>query len=179
MTANQELFDQRMREIDSLVAKIEQCSDPAAQEAMRELVRALLDVHAAGLARVLQLLSQAGDQGRGILGACAEDTVVKNLLLLHGLHPEDLETRVQQALDQVRPHLRSHGGDVELLGVESGTVRLRLQGHCDGCPSSRVTLHSTVEQAIYDAAPDVAAVEVEGITDNHAPSDLVQLDLCK
>lgn len=179
MTANQELFDQRMREIDSLVAKIEQCSDPAAQETIRELVRALLDVHAAGLARVLQLLSQAGGQGRSILDSFAEDTVIKNLLLLHGLHPEDIETRVQQALDQVRPYLHSHGGDVELLEVEGGTVRLRLQGHCNGCPSSRMTLHSTVEQAIYDAAPDVAAVEVEGMADGHAPSDLVQLDLAK
>ena len=88
-----------------------------------------------------------------------------SLLLLHGLHPLDLEARVRQALEQVRPYLRTHGGDVELLGVDDGVVRLRMQGSCHGCPSSAVTLKHTIEEAIYDAAPDVAAIEVEGVVE--------------
>ena len=59
------------------------------------------------------------------------------------------------ALDEVRPYLASHGGDVELLGVEDGVVRLRLEGSCNGCPSSAMTLKLAIEEAIARAAPDV------------------------
>jgi Fe-S cluster biogenesis protein NfuA len=81
---------------------------------------------------------------------------------LYGLHPLDLETRVRQALEQVRPYLQSHGGNVELLGVEGGIIRLRLQGSCHGCPSSAQTLKSTIEEAIAEKAPDAAGLQVEG-----------------
>ena len=106
----------------------------------------------------------AGEAGAAILDACARDDVVGGLLLLHGLHPLDLEARVRQALEQVRPYLRSHGGNVELLGVGDGVVRLRLEGSCHGCPSSAVTMKQTIEEAILAKAPDVTAVEVEGLT---------------
>jgi len=91
---------------------------------------------------------------------------VGSLLLLYGLHPVDLETRVRGALEKTRPYLRSHGGNVELVDVdESGAVRLRLQGSCHGCPSSAMTLKLAIEQAIHDAAPDVTSISVEGQTD--------------
>jgi Fe-S cluster biogenesis protein NfuA/nitrite reductase/ring-hydroxylating ferredoxin subunit len=91
---------------------------------------------------------------------------VSSLLLLHGLHPLDLETRVAQALEQVRPYMRSHGGGVDLLEITGeGVIRLRLEGTCHGCPSSRVTLKFAVEKAIYAAAPDAAGLEVEGSAD--------------
>ena len=61
---------------------------------------------------------------------------------------------------RVRPYMRSHGGGVELLDVVGDTVRIRLQGHCQGCPSSMVTLKLAVEKAIYEAAPDVGGIEV-------------------
>jgi Fe-S cluster biogenesis protein NfuA len=86
------------------------------------------------------------------------------LLLLYGLHPLDFDSRVRQALDQVRPYLRSHGGDVELLDTTGGVVRLRMQGSCHGCPSSAMTLQSAIEEAIYAKAPDLTALEVEGVT---------------
>ncbi len=61
----------------------------------------------------------------------------------------------------MRPYLRSHGGNVELVGVEQGVAKLRLEGTCSACPSSQMTLHLAVEQAIYETAPDVTAIEVE------------------
>ena len=71
-------------------------------------------------------------------------------------------TRVEQALDSVRPYLGSHGGDVELLEVTAdGVVRLRLLGSCDGCASSAVTLKLAVEGAIEAAAPEIIGIEVE------------------
>jgi Fe-S cluster biogenesis protein NfuA len=97
--------------------------------------------------------------------ACTRDEVVAGLLLLHGLHPLDMEARIRQALEQVRPFLRSHGGNVELIDVAAGVVRLRLVGSCDGCPSSAETMSQTIEEAILARAPDVMAVEVEGVAE--------------
>src|SRR5262249_49722483 len=115
----------------------------------------------AGLERLLGHMADEGEAGERILGACAGDEVVSGLLLLHGLHPLDVEDRVRRALDDVRPYLRSHGGDVELLEVSGGVGRLRLEGNCGSCPSSSRTMQQTVEEAIYGKAPEVTAVEVE------------------
>jgi Fe-S cluster biogenesis protein NfuA/nitrite reductase/ring-hydroxylating ferredoxin subunit len=100
-----------------------------------------------------------------LLRRMADDDVIKGVLLLHGLHPMDLRSRVEGALESVRPYMRSHGGGVELVGVSGDTVRIRLQGHCQGCPSSLVTLKLAVEKAIYEAAPDVSAIEVDDPVD--------------
>jgi Fe-S cluster biogenesis protein NfuA/nitrite reductase/ring-hydroxylating ferredoxin subunit len=66
----------------------------------------------------------------------------------------------------VRPYLASHGGSVVLLDVSpEGTVKLRLEGSCHGCASSAMTLKYAIEQAIMEAAPDVAGIEVEGVVE--------------
>ena len=93
-----------------------------------------------------------------------EDPLVESLLLLHDLHPLDVDARVQRALDEVRPYLGSHAGGVEYLGVTDGVARLRLQGSCDGCPSSTVTVQLAIEGAVLNAAPEVTEVVVEGMT---------------
>ena len=72
---------------------------------------------------------------------------------------------MRQALDDVRPYLGSHGGDVELLGVENGVARVRLEGTCNGCPSSTVTLRNAIEEAIMGAAPELERVEAEGVAE--------------
>jgi Fe-S cluster biogenesis protein NfuA len=155
-------FQARLQRLDLLLSEVERWSDSAAQSHAREIVQAVLDLHGAGLDRILGHLAAGGEPGAAIRDACAGDEVVAGLLLLHGLHPLDLETRVLQALDQVRPYLRSHGGNVELLDVRDGVVRLRLVGSCHGCPSSAVTMKQTIEEAILGKAPDATAVEVEG-----------------
>ena len=86
-----------------------------------------------------------------------------SLLLIHDLYPIDLETRVREALATVRPYMESHGGDVELLGLDDGVARLRLVGHCKGCPASAATLELAIKEAIDEAAPDLAGLEVEGV----------------
>jgi Fe-S cluster biogenesis protein NfuA len=152
-------FQSSLQRLDALLQEVERWTDPAAQAHARELVQIVLDLHGAGLERILVHMGPAE------LTACARDEVAAGLLLLHGLHPLDLEARVRQALDDVRPALRGHGGDVELLGVEDGVVRLRLEGNCHGCPSSAATMRQTVEQAILAKAPDAVAVEVEGLAE--------------
>ncbi len=74
-----------------------------------------------------------------------------------------LEERVIEALDSMRPYMATHGGTVELLGVEDGVARLRLGGSCKGCPSSAATLEFAIKEAIDVAAPDLLGLEVEGV----------------
>jgi Fe-S cluster biogenesis protein NfuA/nitrite reductase/ring-hydroxylating ferredoxin subunit len=95
------------------------------------------------------------------------------VLLLYDLHPVDLETRVRGALEKSRPYLKSHGGNVELAAVEDTVVRLRMQGSCSGCPSSAVTLKLAIEQAIYEAAPDVSAILVDGQAEPHPAAAVI------
>jgi Fe-S cluster biogenesis protein NfuA len=156
-------FQSRLQRLDALLLEVERWMDPAAQAQARELVQIILDLHGAGMERILAHLDAAAQD------ACARDEVAAGLLLLHGLHPLDLEARVHQALDDVRPALRGHGGDVQLVSVTDGVVRLRLEGNCHGCPSSVVTMRQTVEEAIVARAPDAAAVEVEGLAEEAAP----------
>jgi Fe-S cluster biogenesis protein NfuA/nitrite reductase/ring-hydroxylating ferredoxin subunit len=106
-----------------------------------------------------------GGESERTFEAFAEDELVSHLMLLHGLHPLDVETRVIRALEEVRPYLQSHGGNVELLGVEGGVARLRMQGSCDGCPSSAVTLKLAIEEAVQKAAPDLEGIEAEGVAE--------------
>ena len=133
-----------------------------ARERAEELVRLVADLYGAGLERLLDITYDAGHLTDEVLAALAADDLVASLLLVHGLHPHDVGQRVEQALESVRPYLGSHGGDVELLEVsDEGTVRLRLLGSCDGCPSSSVTLKLAVEGAIEAAAPEITGIEVE------------------
>jgi Fe-S cluster biogenesis protein NfuA len=156
----------RIEHLETLIQNLERLPDPAARDQARELVQTLLDFHGAAVARILERIADQGGSGDSLIDSLASDDLVSNLLLLYGLHPVGLETRVGQALDKVRPYLQTHHGDVTLLGVTEGIVRLRMQGSCHGCPSSAMTLKNAIEEAIYAAAPDVAAIEVEGVVEN-------------
>jgi Fe-S cluster biogenesis protein NfuA len=166
----------RLEHLETLIHNLERLPDPAARDQARELVRTLLDFHGAAVSKLLDRIAALGEPGHALIDSLAGDEMVSSLLLLYGLHPLDLETRVGQALDQVRPYLRTHHGDVELVGVADGVVRLRMRGSCHGCPSSAMTLKNSIEEAIYAAAPDVAAIEVEGVVDPPAhPSHLLPI----
>jgi Fe-S cluster biogenesis protein NfuA/nitrite reductase/ring-hydroxylating ferredoxin subunit len=133
-----------------------------ARERAEELVRLVVDLYGAGLERLLEIASDAGRLDDDLLARFAADDLVASLLTVHGLHPYPVETRVAQALDGVRPYLGSHGGDVEFLGLtDTGEVRLRMLGSCDGCASSAVTLTLAVETAVQAAAPEVTGIVVE------------------
>ncbi|HEX4145439.1 MAG TPA: NifU family protein [Pirellulales bacterium] len=162
-------FQRRMQRIESLVHEIESVGDPRVQSRAVELVSLLMELHGAGLARMLELLAQDGANAASAPRQFAADPLVGSLLLLYGLHPVDLETRVHQALDKVRPLLKSHGGNVELLGIGDGVVRLQLQGSCHGCPSSTQTLHNAIQAAIDEFAPDVVELKVEGVAVHTPP----------
>jgi Fe-S cluster biogenesis protein NfuA/nitrite reductase/ring-hydroxylating ferredoxin subunit len=164
---------ERVGRIERLLEEVEGLADPAAREAATGVVEALLELYGEGLARIVDHVAERDDGA--IAAALAADELVAHLLLLHGLHPVPLEARVRGALDEVRPYLASHGGGVELLGVEEGVARLRMQGSCNGCPSSAATLALAIEDAIHKAAPDVVAIEAEGAAEP-APA-LLQIEM--
>lgn len=168
----------RLESIEGLVREVEKVSDPAVRSLSNQLVQSLMDLHGSGFERMLEIVHSKGEAGQAIIDELGRDDVVKSLLLLYGLHPLDVRTRVVEALERTRPYLRSHGGNVQLMGVsDSGTVTLRLEGSCNSCPSSAVTLQSTVEQAIYDDAPDVTAIIVEGaVRESQASASFVPLE---
>ena len=154
-------LQKRLAHVDALVGELQQLPDPASWALVEELLSTVLDLHGEALSRMLDALGPRGDPAADrLLERLAADDLIRGVLLLHGLHPLDLRSRVEGALESVRPYMRSHGGGVELVGLTGDTVRIRLEGHCQGCPSSMVTLKLAVEKAIYDAAPDVAAIEV-------------------
>ncbi|HTW95049.1 MAG TPA: NifU family protein [Tepidisphaeraceae bacterium] len=157
--AEESKLPEQLRRMEALLGEVDQFADAQARGKTRQIVQALMDMHGAALEKILDGI--AAGPGVGLIEALAADPLVGSLLLLYGLHPVELEIRVGEALEKVRPYLHSHGGNVELLGIADGVVRLRLQGSCHGCPSSAATLKQTIEQAILEKAPDAAGIEVE------------------
>jgi Fe-S cluster biogenesis protein NfuA/nitrite reductase/ring-hydroxylating ferredoxin subunit len=144
--------------VEQLLAELGEQADARVRDQAEELVRLLVEVYGEGLARIVEL---AGDEA---VDRFTADGLVASLLVLHDLHPVDVTDRVRQALDRVRPYLGSHAGGVELLGVDDeGVVRLRLEGSCDGCPSSTMTVKLAIERAINEVAPEVTRVDVDGV----------------
>jgi Fe-S cluster biogenesis protein NfuA len=165
-------FQKELGRIEELINALNGAADSAVAAQARELVQALLELHATTLERALEIVHE---NDFTLVDKLADDPLVSNLLILHGLHPLDLEARVRGALEKVKPRLGVHGGSVEVIGVTpEGGIKLRLEGNCHGCPSSRITLKSSIEEAIYAAAPDVTGLEVEGAVDNfvNAPDGL-------
>jgi Fe-S cluster biogenesis protein NfuA len=170
------LGPKQIARIEELVHEIEALPDANSRATAVELVQLLMELYGQGLARILAIAGQEGAAGAGIVDSFARDAIVSQLLMLHSLHPVDLPTRIGQALDKVRPLLHSHGGDVELLGVENGLVRLRLEGSCHGCPSSAMTLKHAIEEALYEFAPDISGLDVAGLVEPRPPSGFVPLE---
>lgn len=146
-------------EVEQRLEQIETLEDAGARETAMGAIRALLGLYEAGLERMLEEIG-ARDDGQ-LAAAFAGDELVAHLLLLHGLHPVPLEQRVLDGLAEVRPYLESHGGDVELVAIDGAAVRLRMQGSCNGCPSSAMTLKLAIENALAKAAPEIEQVIAE------------------
>jgi Fe-S cluster biogenesis protein NfuA len=163
MATEHQAPEELVERVQELLGSLDEIADPVAQSRVQELIGTVLELYGAGLERILGILEDAGDPALPIRTAMLDDGIVASLLLIHGLYPISLEERVMQALDSMRPFLASHGGNVELVGVEEGVARLRLQGSCNGCPSSAATLENALKEAIEEAAPDLLGLEVEGV----------------
>ena len=132
---------QRIQRIEGLIQQIESSADPGTKASVRELVEALLDYHGAGLGRILELA------GEDATREFARDPLIASMLLLYDFHPDDFETRVRRAVDGLP--------GVLLVSVSDGVVRLRS--------TSAHTVREAVERALYEVAPEIVAVEIEGL----------------
>jgi Fe-S cluster biogenesis protein NfuA len=154
--------DQRAREhvgrLDRQLQALDRLPAPARESAL-SAISATVEMYGQALARILQHAPE------DLAQRFCEDELLRHLLIVHGLHPRGTEQRVRQALAELAPYLRQHGGGVELVAIEEGTARLRLQGACDGCPSSAQTLRLTVEEAVLCAAPELDRVAADGAVD--------------
>jgi Fe-S cluster biogenesis protein NfuA len=177
--AAQAEFHQRLKSIERLTQEIESTADPALRATVQELVRLVMDLHGAGLERMLEVIRAPGDGGEVLIHKLGRDELVASLLVLYGLHPLNLNARVIQALDKAGSKLRSHQGAVDLLSIEEGAVRLRLQANGYGCGSTAAALKEIVEDAVYQAAPDITALIIEGAEEKEDKGGFVPLEMLR
>lgn len=168
-------FHLETRRIERLADKLEKAGDPETRTAALDLVQSVIELHGAALDRMIQSLCRTAE-GEKALHEAISDDMVASMLLLHGLHPDDIQTRVLRGLENVRPYLQSHGGDAELTSVRDGIIRLKLHGSCGSCPSSSLTMKNAVEDALFEAAPDIVEIVAENAAAEYpAHSNLVVL----
>ena len=168
-------FREDVQRIGGLVQEIESIADPAVRAATKDLVQSLMDLHGAALEKALTIVAEAGEPGITIIDRLGRDSLVSSVLILYGLHPEDFESRVIKAVERLRPLLRKQGCEVELLAVTDGAIRLHVETGSHTCGSTAKTVQATLEGAIYDAAPDLTSLLIEGLEEKPA-SGFVALD---
>ena len=131
--------------------------DPAAQKVALELKDAVEAIHRDALVTIVRALMA---DAREVLFALVDDPTVHLLLSLHEIIRPDPVTLAHRVLVEVRPQLQSHGGDVQLDRITDGVAYVRLEGACNGCSMSSVTLRNLVEEALVAGVPTVSGVEV-------------------
>lgn len=151
-------FEELARRVDDAVAALGGL-DPSARQVAEELKAAIEEIHRAGLVTMVRRM-RSEDAARDVLFELVDDPTVHLLLSLHGIVRPDPVTHANQVLTSVRPQLNSHGGDVTLVRVEDATAFVRLEGACNGCSMSSVTLRNLVEEALVQGVPAISAVEV-------------------
>lgn len=151
-------FTQLAEQVDQAVNSVRKL-DPAARKEALALKTAIEDFHKVGLTKIVQRL-KADPRGKELLFELVDEPSVYALFAMHGIVRADTTTQVLRVLDMVRPYMQSHGGNVELDRVEGDTVYVRLQGACNGCSMSAVTLREGVEEALINQIPEINYVEV-------------------
>jgi hypothetical protein len=152
-----------VQRIDALLGEF----DPQSRGKAEELVRVLMEVYGAGLGRILDLLDEAGESSQAVLESLVRDKLVASLMLIHGLHPVDAETRIQEALAPIERRL--NGVQLVFEGVQGGIARIRISSNGSGAVPPG--LAGAIEGAVAAAAPDLDGVNIE------APAKLVQIGL--
>lgn len=150
-------FQQRLESIEGVIKQIEASGDPSVRTAARELVQLVMELHGSGLERILEILRSNGETGQSLVGSLGRDDMVSSLLVLYGLHPLSFEERIAQALEKANRQMRSRSATVELIGMEDGAVRLNLKANGHG-----PALKEVVEAAIFQVAPDVTSLAIDG-----------------
>ena len=168
-------FRAKIQRIGELVGDLDHITDPEARASAKALVQLVMDLHAAGFERVMEIVAKDGESGQRAIDNLGGDPLVSSLLVLYNLHPLDFETRVLKAVESVQPRVRKSGGQLEMLGISNGMVRLHLSVTGHGCSSTEKTLKTMVEDAMYEAAPDIEQLLIDGLEEQAGASGFVPL----
>ncbi len=156
-------FDEVLPRIAALAEALTANEDPATAALAEELLDWIDVFHANGIGRLVEMIREW--RGDILLESIAADPIAGSLLRAYGLGSDaDLESArvaVQAALTEVRPYLHSHGGDMEVVSIEDGVVRLKLHGSCDGCTGAEATIVDQVERALQTHWVDFRRIELE------------------
>ncbi len=169
-------FRSRVVKLEGLLHDLENAGDPVVREKALEAVQTLMEFHGAGIARIVELIAKTGTAGEQLLTDLAGDELVSSLLLLYGLHPSDFDSRVRQAIDKARPAIRQHGGTLELISITDGAVKVQVERSGHGCGSTAGKMKAAIEEAIFNLAPEVTAIEIEGLTPPSASNGFVPVE---
>ena len=149
--------------LNSLVEELEQYPDTEVRDKALDLVQIILQLYGESLRRIIATL-ESEPRREQILARLTGDEVIRSILLIHGLMPVNLYDRVAAKLNELRPYLVSQGCDVELLGIDDARARMRLMRSGKGAPPIAV-LKGEIENALSEVAPDLAGVEIEGLSE--------------
>ena len=171
---NEKNLQTQIQRIGEIVDYLERSADPITRSTGKELLECVMVLHGAALERILELTREAGEAGEGIILRCGRDEVVSSILMLYGLHPESLRTRVSAALEKSRKLLEQHAAHAEIVSVtDDGAVTLRLEVKSSGCGAA--SLKSEFQAMIQDAAPDASSIAVEEYGASLARSGFVSI----
>lgn len=146
--------------IETLLAMLRSDAGPEAAAAAEELVSCLVGLYGAGLSEIVRIIGEDAEAGPRLLDRLAADPVVEGLLLIHDLHPVDAGTRIQRALDRVRPYLGSQKAEYQDID-DQGVVQVRLVSDGHGCLAEPEAARTAIEQAVAQAAPETSGVDIE------------------
>jgi hypothetical protein len=161
--AHEKEFRERIQEIGRLIAALDGIADEQARTSTRELVQLVMELHGAGIERMLEITFSQGAAGAEFIDHLAADPTVSSLLVLHGLHPEPMEARVQQDIANLAAELRKQDVEVQLLGIDEGNVRILARTNAHACGSTARTVRASIEEGVFAAAPEVASLTIEGL----------------
>ena len=173
--ADEKDFQQQVQRIGERVHELESIADPAVRSSAKELVQLLMEMHGTALERMLEIIFQSSDGGTRVIDELGQDPLVSSLLVLYGLHPEELQTRVERKLAEVRSRLYKMGAEATLVAVNGTEVRVRVNIEGHACGSTTQNVKAAVEEAIYEAAPDLTSLVVEGL-EEPAAAGFVTMD---
>ncbi|HET9792518.1 MAG TPA: hypothetical protein VFR08_14565 [Candidatus Angelobacter sp.] len=161
--ADEKEFRERIQEIGRLIAGLDGIADEHARTSTRALVQLVMELHGAGIERMMEITFSRGAAGAEIIDQLGADPTVSSLLVLHGLHPEPMEARVHRAIAQLTRELRKQDVEVQLLGIDEGNVRILARTNSHACGSTTGTLRASIEESVFAAAPEVASLTIEGL----------------
>lgn len=156
-------FRERLQNIGQLISGLDEIADKKAQTAARELTQLIMELHGAGLEKMMEITFAQGDAGAATIDKLGRDRMVSSLLVLHGLHPEDTKTRVERAIEHIAAKLRKQEVEVHLLAAGEETVRVSARTSAHACGSTAATVRAEIEDAVYEAAPEIQSLVIEGL----------------